>query len=294
MNERINRYFDNRNMGMNINRILSSLHYLYYYTDFHSMEDFLFLMGFKFREVMMILLQGCFSHNLQFRECTEKVSCYTCQLNSNNGVFYETSLLIFCVLGVIFNWMSLLVLVNKEQRLAIFTYLTVYTSTDLVHTIILSAYVVVEMYFEWTMLFRLVNLLYIFCTEVLNTVRIIAMLSITIDRIIHLEMILKLCNTQRPSSRIRARLVMIVSFVLCIGANLPNLLVYKCQDVFLDPNFDFLQSQFYYSYNWIYFPIFYLIPCTLLIIGNIRLVILLRRALKKEHINAKKGRRRDI
>lgn len=55
----------------------------------------------------------------------EKICCEIWNVHTFiSGVVYNISLLIFCFLGIAFNWMSLLVLVNKEHKLAIFTYLT--------------------------------------------------------------------------------------------------------------------------------------------------------------------------
>ncbi|XP_045460048.1 uncharacterized protein LOC123670587 [Harmonia axyridis] len=232
--------------------------------------------------------------NVLFFVGNGKSSECTCSSIHDNGALYNSTFLVFCFFGIIFNWMSLLILIDKEHKLAVFTYLTVYTAMDLLHTIILCLYVIVYIYLRDTSLFRLVELLENFCTEVLNTIRIIAMLSITLDRIVHLEMILGLRNSKKHSSQKRARVVMIITFVLCICANLPNLLMYKCGDVFLDPDISFLHSQFYFSYNWIYFPLFYLIPSFFLIIGNMVLIILLRRALQREHLKGKATRRKNF
>ncbi|KAL3288959.1 hypothetical protein HHI36_003402 [Cryptolaemus montrouzieri] len=165
--------------------------------------------------------------------------------------------------------------------------MSVYTSMDFLYTLI-----IISNYLVGINTLQSLSMLIDFLTEVVNTVRIIAVLAMTIDRVLHLENVLEFRNTKHMRTKTHARLVISVTFLLAIIGNLPTL--FCCEESFTGQNYSNTDPRFHYLYHWIYFTVFYLTPSILTIIFNIYLINLLRKAQKIEYIRSRTGRKKNF
>ncbi|XP_076268578.1 putative G-protein coupled receptor frpr-1 [Rhynchophorus ferrugineus] len=209
-------------------------------------------------------------------------------------VLYSVVTPILCLCGIFGNISSLIVLKRKELVGSVYTYLAVLAAMDLGMSIALFLGGISKgiMWSRgWSNYDSLIGLP---LSEALNTVSVLAIVGLTIDRVIYLWNPVQ-CTKPKFCHPWVARRLMVISILIAILFNLPYCFIYTWDGDDTLTTTDFFDSRFYIAFNWITLFVFAVIPAIILLFGNGFLIMSLRKAKKinKRSCSTKRCKRRD-